>query len=147
MPRGRRSQTTPPTASIAASVSKTQVLDKEHANVILATNSSTNESNQSSKTIETNPQDPVKHANEATVPEPPIETTQDSLKPQLDNHTAFALPIDNPTASPPAIDSIANMADSNTKCDGGKIETPLNSSDKDYNEEKEFQRASKVQIK
>ena len=37
-----------------------------------------------------------------------------------------------------------NMADANIKCEGNKIDVALDTSDKDYNEEKEFQRASKV---
>lgn len=42
------------------------------------------------------------------------------------------------------INAITNMADTNIKCEGNKFEVVLDTSDKDYNEEKEFQRASKV---
>lgn len=40
------------------------------------------------------------------------------------------------------INTITNMAETNIKCEGSKV--VLDTSDKDYNEEKEFQRASKV---
>lgn len=36
------------------------------------------------------------------------------------------------------------MADTDVKGEGSKIETVLSNGDKDYNEDKEFQRASKV---
>lgn len=119
---------------------------------MIPVSNSSHESSQSSELAETNSQEPgvieVGDAEVAKVQEPVIETKQDSSKHQSNSHsvsTSQEVKQSPPPPPPPqATDSIANMAETNVKNEGDKIETPLNSSDKDYNEEKEFQRASKV---
>lgn len=72
---------------------------------------------------------------EVIVREETVEPKQKSQPP---------LEIQEEKTLPQNIDTISNMADTNTRCEGNKIEAALPTSDKDYNEEKEFQKASKV---
>lgn len=139
VPRGRRSQTTPPIAATLNSetVTKVQVLDKENAIVIASPNSTASPNNQCSETAEVRLKEPVidkKVANNHNKP-----TTEQHFH----SPTAQA---DHAEKPPPQSISfpIAAMTDTNAKNECSKIESSLNSSDKDYNEEKELQRASKV---
>lgn len=140
VPRGRRSQTTPRTSTStphSGSVPKAPVLHKESANIIAESNSIIS-SSQSGETIETNPQIPEVNSKEAIVEEPSIDCKGNVTQQQLNCHSQ----------SSPKVDSIEAMADADhINANGSKIETTLNSCDKDYNEEKEFQRASKVFIR
>lgn len=142
VPRGRRSQTTPPTAAApnSGNVSKDQTLDKESATVIALTNSTTSPDH-SSETTEKNSQETVianKHKDTTTCEQQFHQQTS------LACHEEKSLP-QNP--SPIANTSpIATMTDTIAKNECSKIESSLNSSDKDYNEERELQRASKVNL-
>lgn len=148
VPRGRRSQTTPPTAPATNSnsepVSKTQVLEKESVNVISLPNS-TIEISQNSDFAETNFQEAVIEAKIEPVPEPVDGIKQESPKQPINSQSVVASSwLESPPLSPPATETIAIMTDTELHNEGGKIETALNSTNKDYNEEKEFQKASKV---
>lgn len=149
VPRGRRSQTTPRTstststsASHSGSVPKTSVLHKEKANVNDVSNSVISPS-QSNEVIETNPQMLGVNSEEVIVKEPLVDHKLDV--PQQKSNYSTELPVspDESPLSSAKVDSIGTMADTDHK-NGSKIETTSNSSDKDYNEDKEFQRASKV---
>lgn len=143
MPRGRRSQTTPPTAAApnSGNVSKDQTLDKESGTVIALTNSTTSPDH-SSETAEKNSQIAKEKENKHK------DTT--TCEQQFHQQTSLACheeksPPQNP--SPIANTSpIATMTDTIAKNECSKIESSLNSSDKDYNEERELQRASKVNL-
>lgn len=135
VPRGRRSQTTPPTAAVPSSEnsSKVQVLDKESADVI-ATSNSTISSNQCSEITELNTQ-------ESVIVKKVTNNQHDTTSEQHIQSKATG------KEEPQSIVPIATetmTTDTNTKIECSKIENALNSSDKDYNEEKELQRASKV---
>lgn len=142
VPRGRRSQTTPPTATATNSTSeptsKTQVLE----NVISVSNS-TIETSQNGDFAETNFQEATVKAKVDPVPESVDEIKQESPKQQINSQSVVASSwLEKPLLSPPATET--NMGDTELHNESGKIETALNSSNKDYNEEKEFQKASKV---
>lgn len=145
VPRGRRSQTTPPTTAVqnSASTTKDQILNKESVNVISVQNSA-NESSQSSEIAEINSPKPVIEVEEVKKATPVIDSKQETSKQHTKEETLNKEEHPPPLSSPPATDSITEMAETNVKSEAAKIETTLNSSDKDYNEEKEFQRASKV---
>lgn len=153
VPRGRRSQTTPRTStststskSQCGSVPKTSVFHKENANVIDASNSVISPS-QSGEAIEINPQMSEMNSKEATVEEPSIDRQLDVSEQKHNYHIDLPGSLDEHPLTPAKVDSIETMADTDHKnANGSKIETTLNSSDKDYNEDKEFQRASKVRI-
>lgn len=141
MPRGRRSQTTPPTAPVSDcdTVSKSLGSDKESVNVIAPPNLLP--TNQSTVTTET-----------TATTEPVIQTKQASNyagctsepKSNIIQTPPIAVDEEKPHLSPENINSATNMADTDVKGEGSKIETVLSNGDKDYNEDKEFQRASKV---
>lgn len=137
MPRGRRSQTTPPTAAApnSGNVSKDQTLDKESGTVIALTNSTTSPDH-SSETAEKNSQIAKEKENKHK------DTT--TCEQQFHQQTSLAC---HEEKSPPQNPSpIATMTDTIAKNECSKIESSLNSSDKDYNEERELQRASKVNL-
>lgn len=69
------------------------------------------------------------------------DTFENTAEPNLKSQSPTTAQEEKPLQN---INTISNMADTNTKCEGNTIEGALNNSDKDYNEEKEFQRASKV---
>lgn len=116
---------------------------KESANVTAESNSTVS-SSQSGEIIETNQQ-----IHDAVAPkkviseEPSIDCKEDTVsqqQQQLNCHSQDVSP-----SSPTKVESIDTMAAADhLNANGSKIETTLNSCDKDYNEEKEFQRASKV---
>lgn len=146
VPRGRRSQTAPRTLTSSTpqtgSLPKAPAIHKESANGSAASNSIIS-SNQSGEIIETNPQIPEVNSKEAIVAEQSLAGKENvSLQQPVNCHREDGNP-----APPAKVDSIDTMADADhINANGSKIETTLNSCDKDYNEEKEFQRASKVNI-
>ena len=88
-------------------------------------------SSHSDEIIETKPQLP--NSKDAIVEAPSIGRKEDASQQQLKHHSQD----EGPTKD--------TMADADhINANGSKIESKLNSCDKDYNEEKEFQRASKV---
>lgn len=93
--------------------------------------------------VETNSQKSEKTSTPAIVEEPLHNHKQDVVQQQQSNSpTDLAVSQDeSPTSA--KIETIESMAEAKS-ANGSKIETTLNSCDKDYNEEKEFQRASKV---
>lgn len=141
VPRGRRSQTTPPTAqtSNSGAAPKTEVFDNESVNVISSSNLAVSPSQSSGAfelkhpNLEIDTQELIVHEEVVVEPSrnPPSPIAIQAEKPQLQN-----------------INTISNMADANINinCEGNKIDGALSTSDKDYNEEKEFQKASKVNI-
>lgn len=135
VPRGRRSQTTPPAPNVPNSecATKVQVLDKESAVVIACPDSKTLPV-QHSESTEEKPQKPVINKNTA---KGQSQTTSEQL-----SQTSQKCQEEKPP--PQKIVPIATMTDTNAKSECCKIESSLNTSDKDYNEEKELQRASKV---
>lgn len=138
VPRGRRSQTTPPTTQTPISgVSNTEVSDRESANVISPTDLASSPS-QNSDQFELKHHDLVIDAKKVIVHEEIV--AEPNSKPQSPIATQEEKPI------PQNVNAISTMADTNIKCEGNKIEGALNNSDKDYNEDKEFQRASKVNL-
>lgn len=121
------------------SVPKAAVIQKESANVVADSNSIIS-SSQSGEIIETNPQIPEVNSKESILEEPSIDCKENVTHQQINCHSQ-----DGNQSSPAKVDSIEAMADADhINANGSKIETTLNSCDKDYNEEKEFQRASKV---
>lgn len=149
MPRGRRSQTTPrpstttTTTAHSDSVSSTKaapVLNSESANATAEANPIIALS-QSGEIVEINAQIVEEDSKPAVVQEPTTDSKEDTVPQQLLNcHSQ-----NGGSASPTKIDSIETMADADhINANGSKIDTTLSSCDKDYNEEKEFQRASKV---
>lgn len=139
VPRGRRSQTTPPIAATpnSESVTKVEVLNKENAIVIASPNSTVSPDNQCSETAEVSLKELVIDK----------KVANNHNKPTTEQHShSQTVQADHEEKPPPQSISfsIAAMTDTNTKNECSKIESSLNSSDKDYNEEKELQRASKV---
>ncbi|XP_055301949.1 uncharacterized protein LOC129568295 isoform X2 [Sitodiplosis mosellana] len=138
IPRGRRNQTLPPTAQIFNSgvASKTEVFDRETTNVITSSNLASSP-NQNSATFELKHRDLV------------IDTKglilHDEITAEPNSKPQSPIAIQAEKAQLQKINTISNMAETNIniKCEGNKIEGALNTSDKDYNEEREFQRASK----
>lgn len=154
VPRGRRSQTTPrataattPSASSAshsASVPKSSVLHKESENVITTPNSMVSPS-QSTDIIETNSQKSEMTPKAPTVKEQPLINHKHDVSQQQTNcHTDLTVGQDE-SLPPTKVEMVDSMAEADHKnANGSNIEMTVNSCDKDYNEEKEFQRASKV---
>lgn len=134
VPRGRRSQTTQHTAqtSNSGAASKTEISERESANVISSSHPPISPS-QKSGTFELKSQDLLIDTKELIVHEEIAD--EPNLKPQ-----SIAIQAEIPS------EFKHNMDDANIKCEGNKIDIDdaLDTSDKDYNEEKEFQRASKV---
>lgn len=97
---------------------------------------------QSDEISATHSQEPLTHSKESKVQETVINKEEDIASNEHLNSQSIASQEENPPVQ--TINSIENMADVNNKSGGSQIETALNSNDKDYNEEKEFQRASKV---
>lgn len=79
---------------------------------------------QNSETTELKNQDPIAH--EEIADEPNLKSQSIAIQEEIPSELQ------------------QNMADTNIKCEGNKIGVTLDTPDKDYNEEKEFQRASKV---
>lgn len=131
VPRGRRSQTTPPTAQTSGSGTKTDVTDRESTNVNPASSTS-----QNSDKFELKHHDLVIDTEEVIVHKKKI--AEINSKPQS------SIAIQEEKSKLHNINTITNMADTNIKCEGNKFEVLSDTSNKDYNEEKEFQRASKV---
>lgn len=147
VPRGRRSQTAPRSAptSNSGSVPKAQVFDKESANVILDTNSTTTPEQNGCDL--TDRAEPINTLKESNILEPKLNiASSNSSKPQqqINQTEKSPLPSTQSVSSPTFDCSSETMDNANNKNASGKIETALKSNDKDYNEEKEFQRASKV---
>lgn len=117
----------------SGSVPKASVIQKESAHTIAGSSSKVS----TSQSGETNPAIPEVKSKESIVEEQSIDCKEkDSRRSQYGS-----------SSSPPKVDSTETMADTDhINANGSKIETTLNSCDKDYNEEKEFQRASKVHI-
>lgn len=145
MPRGRRSQTTPRLSTSSTvqsgSVPETSVFHKESANVIAMASSGVSPS-QCNGIIEANPRKSETKAKAAIVEEPLINHKQDVLQQRSNSPIDLTVSQDaSPTST--NVETIETMAEAKT-ANGSKTETTLNSCDKDYNEDKEFQRASKV---
>lgn len=122
--------------SNSGSVPKTLVLDKESVDEISATNVTLSPS-QSIDTIELSAETRVTHSKEEHVhnENPPEDKTNSQESP---------LVVQEEKPPSQSINSATDMTDTNARIDDTKIEHAQNNSDKDFNEEKEFQRASKV---
>lgn len=148
MPRGRRSQTTPRTSTTTTTHSdsvssvKAAPVHNTDANAIAEANSIITLS-QSGEIVEINAQITEENPKIATAEKPTTDCKEDTVpQQQLNCHSQNGKP-----ASPTKIESNETMADADhINANGSKIDTTLSSCDKDYNEEKEFQRASKVFI-
>lgn len=151
VPRGRRSQTTPPTPATASNPInvKSKEFEKESVNVISVSNS-TNESAECSETVETNPQEPVIKIKEKElkldqVVKPVADAQQENFKHQINSQSIVTSTcLEKSSHLPKNTETITSMDETNVNKDVSKIEMALNSNNKDYNEEKEFQKASKV---
>lgn len=146
VPRGRRSQTTPRTSTSTThsdsvpSTKTSPVFNKESANAIADSNSIISLS-QSGEIVGHNPPITEENSKIAIVGEPTTDCKEGTVpQQQLNCHSQ-----NGSRASPIKVDSNETMADADhINANGSKIDTTLSSCDKDYNEEKEFQRASKV---
>lgn len=96
---------------------------------------------QSNEISATHSQEPLAHTKESKVQGTVINKEDIASKQHLISQT-IAIQEESPPVQ--TINSMENMANVNDKSGGSQIEVALNSNDKDYNEEKEFQRASKV---
>lgn len=133
VPRGRRSQTTPTTVPPNTDIaSKCDISDRESAHVIVP----------SSTTLS-----PAQNCDSGEIKREKtmIDTKEEVFhtKHTDEPNTSSAIRREEP---PLTIKTITDMADTNVKCEGSRIDLALNTTDKEYNEEKEFQRASKVNI-
>lgn len=152
VPRRRRSQTPPRAASShSGSVPKTPlVFHKENANAnanVMAVPNLMVSSIQSGEITEINSKmSEINLIETTTVGQPTTDSKQEAAQQQhLNCHTpVFSGGQGESSLSPKKV----NLTDADHKnANGPKIETNLNLSDKDFNEEKEFERASKVCLK
>lgn len=132
VPRGRRSQTTPRTSTTTATT---------HSDDTPATKVSIVASSQSGEIVEFSPQIAEENSKIAIVEQATTDCKEDTVsQQQLDCHSQNGSP--TPLTK---VDSNETMTEADhINANGSKIDTTLSSCDKDYNEEKEFQRASKV---
>lgn len=137
VPRGRRSQTTPPTAPASNCESVSKSPNSESVNVIAPPNLAPTRQT----TVTTESAQPVIITKETSNHTDIVSEPKSNIQPS----PIVVVDEEKPLLSLENINSVANMTDTNVKGEGSKIETVLsNNGDKDYNEEKEFQRASKV---
>lgn len=130
VPRGRRSQPASAPTLNSGSVTKNQIVESVDSSSPVVSSSHYSDSKHQEPVIDT--QEVIINQDVAVEP---IGKDQPTLVVE-DNRDI--------SAETQPIDTVTNMADANVKCEGSKIESSLNTTDKDYNEEKEFQRASKV---
>lgn len=143
MPRGRRSQTTPRPLTTTAhsdtvpSTKASPESNRESTNAIAESNSIIS-SSQSAEVVKINPRNLEEKSKIASVQESIANCKEDTVpRQQLNRHGSLE--------SHTIVNSIETMADADhINANGSKIDTNLSPCDKDYNEEKEFQRASKV---